>query len=157
MVSIYKIVVAVGVSELTGVLGALFTYPSLSTWYASLQKPSFVPPNWIFFPVWVTLYTLMGIAAYLVWDKGLRARAVRTSLSLFALQLVLNFLWTFIFFGLHSLLYGLVEIVMLWIVIALTMISFSRVSKAAGLLLLPYIVWISIAGTLNYYLWLLNP
>jgi benzodiazapine receptor len=154
---IARLVFAIIVCQLAGVVGSIATYPSIPTWYASLQKPFFTPPNWLFAPVWLTLFTLMGISAYLVWSKGLKNRRVKTALMIFAVQLVLNALWSFLFFGLHYLLYAFIEIVILWIAIAFTILTFYRISRPAGIILLPYIVWVSIAATLNYYVWLLNP
>lgn len=144
------------VCEAAGFLGSLFTAPAIPTWYANLQKPSFNPPNWLFAPVWTTLYALMGIAAYLVWKAGIEKNEVRIALALFAIQLVLNILWSYLFFKLQSPLYALIEIVILWLFILLTMISFLKVSKTAGLLLLPYLLWVSFAAILNFAIFRLN-
>ncbi|MCP8304020.1 MAG: tryptophan-rich sensory protein [archaeon] len=152
-----KLVIAIVLCELAGVVGSVFTYPSIPTWYASLQKPSFNPPNWLFAPVWLILFALMGVSAYLVWSKGLESEGVKAALFIFVVQLVLNVLWSIVFFGLHSIFYSFVIIIVLWIAIALTITAFVRVSKKAGALLLPYILWVSFASVLNYYIWLLNP
>lgn len=141
---------------MAGVIGALFVNPSLP-WYDSLQKPSFAPPNWLFAPIWVTLFTLMGISLYLVWNKGLKTKGVKPALFVFGVQLVINISWNYFFFGLQSPFYGLVVIIVMWVAIVLTILAFSRVSKKAGLLLLPYLIWVSIAAAANYYLWILNP
>ena len=154
---IKKLVFAVVVCQLAGVLGSLFTSPQIPTWYASLQKPIFSPPNWLFAPVWIILFALMGISAYLVWNKGLENREVKISLLIFGIQLALNVLWSFLFFGLRSPFYAFFEIIVLWAAIALTILSFSKISKSAGLLLLPYLLWVSFAMILNYYIWELNP
>lgn len=151
--------------ELAGVIGSIFTLPSIPAWYAGLVKPSFSPPNWLFGPVWVTLYLLMGISAYLVWEKlkennaaknPAGAKAAQLGLLLFAVQLVLNAKWSFLFFGLHSPFLGLVCIVFLWLAIVLTIWQFSKVSRNAALLLLPYLLWVSFASLLNYFIFALN-
>lgn len=154
---ILEAVVAVLICQGAGFIGAVFTTPSIPTWYASLEKPFFNPPNWLFFPVWTTLYTLMGISAFLVWRKGIRDRQVRIALGIFVAQLILNSLWSIVFFGLHALLGGLMVIVVLWIAILLSIITFFRLSKLAGVLLIPYVLWVSFATVLNFSLWQLNP
>ena len=151
-----KLVVAILVCQLAGVVGSIFTTPSIATWYATLQKPFFSPPNWLFAPVWITLFILMGISLYLVWDKGLKDKGVKISISVFAVQLFLNALWSFLFFGLQNPLYGLIEIIILWVAILITIFEFYKVDKKAALLLLPYILWVSIATVLNYYIFVLN-
>ena len=137
---IVRLIVSIVVSQLAGGLGAIFTSPAIPTWYASLNKPAFNPPNWVFFPVWTTLYTLMGIAAFLVWRKGLRESRVRGALTIYAVQLILNLAWTIIFFGLYSLFGAVIAIVFLWIAILANIVAFWRISKAAGALLVPYIL-----------------
>ena len=153
---VLRLVVSIVVCQLAGGLGAIFTTPAIPTWYASLERPGFQPPNWLFFPVWTTLYTLMGIAAFLVWRKGLHERRVRVALGIFAIQLVLNTAWTIIFFGLYSLFGAVIAIVFLWIAILINIVTFWRISKVAGALLIPYILWVSFAGILNYSVWMLN-
>jgi benzodiazapine receptor len=154
---IVRLIVSIVVSQLAGGLGAIFTTPAIPTWYAGLNKPPFNPPNWVFFPVWTTLYTLMGIAAFLVWRKGLQERRVREALTIFAVQLILNLAWTIIFFGLYSLFGAVIAIVFLWIAIVVNIVAFWRIFKAAGALLIPYILWVSFAGILNVSVWMLNP
>ncbi len=154
--NIAKLIIAIVVCQLAGVVGSLFTYPSIPTWYATLEKPVFSPPNWLFAPVWITLFVLMGISAYLIWNKGLENREVKIALSIFGIQLVLNALWSFLFFGLKSPFYAFIEIIILWVAIALTIMKFLKISKKAGLLLLPYIAWVSFAAILNFYIWILN-
>ena len=153
---ILKLAVAIVVCQLAGIIGSIFTSSSVSTWYASLQKPLFNPPNWIFSPVWISLFVLMGISAYLVWEKGIGKKNVKYALSIFALQLVLNVLWSALFFGLRAPFYAFVEIIVLWLAILATIIAFFRISKAAGALLIPYLLWVSFAAVLNFYLWILN-
>ena len=151
-----RILIFVLVCELAGFVGSVFTTPSIPGWYAGLVKPSFNPPNWIFAPVWTILYVLMGIAAYLVYDKGLRRKDVRKALAVFAGQLVLNALWSIIFFGAHEILGAAVVILILWGLIAATIWLFSRISKVAAFLLVPYILWVSFATVLNISLYVLN-
>ncbi len=152
-----KLVTSLIICLFAGFIGSIFASPSIPTWYATLAKPSFNPPDWIFAPVWTTLFVLMGISLYLVWNKGLQDKKVRTSLFVFGVQLVLNVLWSFLFFGLHSPFYAFLEIIILWAAIVLTIVNFSKVSRAAGFLLLPYICWVSFAAILNFSIWRLNP
>ena len=156
MKDIWKLVVAIVVSEATGVIGSVFTAPAIKGWYATLVRPELSPPNWVFAPVWTTLFALMGIAAFLIWRKGLSRREVRVALAIFLGQLVLNTLWSVIFFGLQNPGAALVEIVVLWFAILATMIAFYKVSRPAVWLLLPYILWVSFAVYLNYAIWVLN-
>ena len=141
---------------MAGVIGAIFTTPAIPTWYAALKKPPFTPPGWIFSPVWITLYLLMGVSAFVVWSKGWGDSRVRIALSLFVVQLVLNALWSLMFFGLRSPSAGFINIVVLWIFILLTMLYFFKVSTTAGALLVPYVLWVSFAAVLNFSIWRLN-
>jgi len=150
------VVVFILISEAAGVVGAIFTTDAVATWYPTLTKPAFNPPNWLFGPVWAALYALMGVAAFLVWRHGWSAPGVKVALALFAAQLVLNSLWSIIFFGMHALLPAFIEIIILWLTILATIIAFWRVRLAAGALLLPYILWVSFASVLNFSLWRLN-
>lgn len=148
--------VSVAIALAAGLIGSLFTIPSIPTWYAQLVKPSITPPSWLFGPVWTALYVLMGVAFFLVWKKGFKAANRKVAIGSYALQLVLNVLWSIVFFGLHSPLAGMVVIVLLWLSIAATITAFWRASKAAAWLLLPYLLWVSFAALLNYFLWTLN-
>ncbi len=152
----FKLIIAIVVSELAGIIGSVFTTPSIADWYAGIVKPALNPPAWVSGPVWTTLFALMGIAAFLVWKKGLDRRDVKIALGIFLGQLVLNTLWSIIFFGLHSPGGALVEIVFLWLAILATIIAFAKISKPAAWLLVPYILWVSFAGYLNYSIWTLN-
>lgn len=156
-INIIKLVASIVVSQCAGIVGSAFTTPAIPTWYASLQKPPFTPPNWLFAPAWITLYLLMGIAALLVWRVGLANHRVRTALVLFLVQLALNALWSVVFFGLQSPLYGVIVIIVLWLTILLTMLKFARISAVAAWLLVPYILWVSFASVLNISIWILNP
>lgn len=140
-----------------GFIGSIFTGDSVHNWYTFLLKPSFTPPSWLFAPVWFLLYILMGISAFLIWRKGVRDFQVKEGMIIFIIQLFLNILWSYAFFGLKSPLYGLIVIVPLWTAILLTIINFYRVSKTASFLLIPYIIWISYATALNFSIYLMNP
>lgn len=156
LITISKLITSIVICQLAGVIGSIFTRPAIPTWYATLEKPSFTPPNWVFSPVWITLFLLMGIAAFLVWNKGLSDEQVKIALGVFGVQLILNVLWSVMFFGLRSPLAGLIEISILWIAILLTILYFFKVSNMAGILLIPYILWVSFAAVLNFSIWRLN-
>jgi len=151
-----KLITAVVVSELAGIVGTVFTVSAIPTWYATLAKPALNPPSSIFGPVWTTLYALMGIAAFLVWKKGLVRKDVRKALGVFLFQLVLNAAWSIIFFGLHSPFWALIDITLMWLAIVWTIVLFYKISKPAMWLLVPYILWVSFAAYLNYSIWILN-
>lgn len=148
---IISIVATVGI----GSLGAIFTIAEIPNWYAGLNKPSFNPPNWLFGPVWTSLYTMMGIAFYLIW-KQLATDTRKKAIQIFIIQFVLNFFWSIIFFSLHSIGAALIEIIVMWIFILLTIIQFSKLSKPAAWLLVPYIAWVSFATLLTASIWKLN-
>lgn len=151
-----KVAAAIALCEAAGVVGSFYTAQSIPTWYATLARPELAPPNWVFGPVWTTLFALMGIALYLVWKKGANTRTGKTALTIFAVQLVLNVLWSVIFFGARSPGGALLEIALLWFAIAATIIAFKRISLAAAWLLAPYFLWVSFAMYLNYAIWVLN-
>ena len=144
------------VAELAGIIGAVFTTPAIPTWYATLARPELSPPNWIFGPVWTTLFALMGIAAFLVWQKGIQRKEVKIALGIFIVQLILNTLWSIIFFGMQSPGAAFGEIIILWLAILATIITFAKISRIAAWLLVPYILWVTFAGYLNYFIWILN-
>lgn len=152
----WKLIFFILLCQVAGLIGSLATAPAIPTWYATLNKPAFNPPNWLFAPVWTILYLLMGISAYLVWSKGTKKQKVKTPLLLFGFQLALNIAWSFLFFGWHSLFLALIEIIFLWLVILLTILSFTRISRLAGILLLPYLFWVSFATLLNFFIVKLN-
>jgi len=133
-------------------IGSFATTPEIPTWYAKLKKPSWNPPNWLFGPVWTTLYAAMAVAAWLVWKRA----GWQVALTLFAIQLALNLAWSFIFFRFHNPGWAFAEIVLLWIAIAATAISFAPVSKVAAVLFVPYLVWVTYAAALNFSIWKLN-
>lgn len=152
-----RFVVSVLIPLLVGFLGSITTLASIPTWYATLIKPSWAPPNWLFGPIWTTLYVLMGIALYLVWREGLDRRDVKFAILIFAVQLILNLSWSVVFFGYHALFGSFVLVMLLWLSILANIIAFYVISKPAGYLLVPYIIWVSIASYLNYTIYLLNP
>jgi benzodiazapine receptor len=155
--SVARLVVACVVSLSAGAIGSLsVTDHGFTSWYAAIEKPAFTPPGWVFGPVWTVLYLLMGVAAFLVWQRGLGSRLVRVALAWFLVQLVLNASWTPVFFGLHRIGLALQVIVLLWAAIVVTMYYFFRVSRWAGLLLIPYLLWVSFAAVLNASIWHLN-
>jgi tryptophan-rich sensory protein len=136
-------------------IGGAVTTPKIAGWYATLAKPSWNPPNWIFGPVWSALYLSMAVAAWLVWRQGGLA-GVTMPLALFVVQLVLNVLWSCLFFGLQNPGLAFVEVLLLWVAIAATMVVFWFRSSVAGLLFLPYLAWVSFASVLNFAVWRLN-
>lgn len=156
-VRIIQFIVAIGVSLAAGWIGAIFTAPAIPTWYAGLTMPAFSPPSWVFGPVWTVLYILMGIALYLVWSKGLRHKNVQVATAIFGVQLVLNVLWSFVFFGMQAPFFALIGILFLWTAILMTIVFFDRVSVPAAVLLVPYFLWVSFAAYLNYGIYALNP
>ncbi|MGV8171113.1 MAG: TspO/MBR family protein [Candidatus Woesearchaeota archaeon] len=147
-----KLLGCILLSMAAGLIGMIFTKTGPDSWYAQLIKPSFNPPGWIFGPVWTTLYILMGIAFYLV----LKYKDNRKAKILFISQLILNTLWTIIFFGMHNPLLAFIEIIILWVLILLTIIEFYKKSKIAAYLLIPYILWVSFASILTLAIHLLN-
>lgn len=145
-----KLIISLLLPQLAGLVGSLFTFSAIPTWYATLNKPSFSPPNWIFGPVWTILYILMGISLYLVWSKGKRG------VALFKFHLVINSSWSIVFFGLRSPFLGLIVIVVLWITILALIRIFWKINKLASVLLWPYLAWVSFATVLNFAILILN-
>lgn len=139
-----------------GALGGYATAQSVSVWYPTLNKPSFNPPNWLFAPVWTTLYILIGIAAYLVWIKRDKIVHFPRTIAIYLIQLILNLAWSFIFFYLHEIGFALAEIILLLIFIVINAITFYKVDKWAGYLFIPYILWVSFASFLTYNIFILN-
>ncbi len=148
----FKLIISIAICQMAGVVGSLATMPSIGTWYATLAKPWWTPPNWLFGPVWITLFTLMGISLYLVWFEAGRKK----ELPFFPLQLGLNIMWSYMFFGLHRPDAAFKVIIFLWLAILGNIYVFYKVDKRAGYLLVPYIVWVTIAAALNYSVWMLN-
>ncbi len=146
----------VAICLLAGGLGGWVTAQSVVDWYPTLNKPAWNPPAWVFGPVWTTLYVMMGVAAWLVWKKDTHFSGVRIALILFFLQLALNCLWSFLFFGLRNPALALIDIVLLLVALALTTWAFFSHSRIAGLLMVPYLAWVSFATFLNFTIWQLN-
>lgn len=151
-----KLIIAIVLCQMAGIIGSLFTFQAIPTWYADLAKPSFSPPNWIFGPVWTTLYTLMGISLYLVWNSKTKQNIKKEALSVFYAQLILNSLWSIIFFGLKNLELAFVEILLMWVLIAASIVKFNKINKTASYLLIPYLLWVSFATLLNFAIAWLN-
>ena len=151
-----QLLLCILIAQAAGIVGSLFTAPAIDSWYVDLIKPELAPPNWVFAPVWTILFIWMGIALYIVWSKGVRDYKVKVALGVFSVQLVLNTLWSIIFFGLQSPGLALVEMAFLWVAILATIYTFARVSKVASWLLVPYIAWVSFAFYLNLMIFWLN-
>lgn len=149
-----KLIVSIVICQLAGIMGSFFTSDSVKTWYPTLIKPSFNPPNGVFAPVWTTLFLLMGISLYLIWTS--KSKKKKLPLTFFGIQLGLNILWSILFFGLKMPLFAFIEIIILWTFILLTIISFYKISKASAYLLIPYLLWVSFAVVLNFALFYLN-
>ncbi len=154
--NIIKLILSLIICQLAGVVGAVFTYTGLREWYLTLSKPSFIPPNAVFPLVWTSLFLLMGISLYLTIKDGYKSPKVKTGISLFSVQLLLNITWSFLFFGLRNPFISFIEIFVLWGFIFLTIRQFWKISKNSAYLLIPYIAWVSFAIILNYFMWILN-
>ena len=157
MKPIYKFIIAVLIPLAVGSLAGYFTASSVTGWYTTLVKPSFNPPNWLFAPVWTSLYIMMGIAFYLIWKKEANDVVKSTAVTLYIVQLALNFLWSFVFFYAQQPGWALVNIILMWIFIFLTILWFGKISSLSAWLLVPYICWVSFATVLNFAIWKLNP
>jgi tryptophan-rich sensory protein len=151
-----KLLLAVAVPLAIGGLSGFATARGVDTWYPTLAKPSFNPPAWVFGPTWTVLYILMGVALFLVWRQGLDTPGVKLALTLFAVQLALNGLWSILFFGMQSPAWAFAEILLLWLAIVATLWAFWRLMPVAGWLLVPYLAWVSFAAVLNGSIWILN-
>lgn len=149
----FKLIIALVVCQAAGIIGSLFTAPAIADWYADLSKPALNPPSWVFAPVWTVLFVLMGLAAFLIWKRGLDQKEVKLALGIFIAQLALNTLWSIIFFGLKNPGLAFIEIIILWLAILITIIVFGKISKAAAWLLVPYLLWVSFAVYLNFAIW----
>ena len=156
MNKIVLLALSVLVPLVAGFVGSAFTLQSLPTWYAGLVKPPFNPPNWLFGPVWTTLYIAMGVSLFLVVTTEKKSKNINHALSLFFTQLVFNALWSILFFGMKNPELAFTEIVFLWSLIYLTITNFLRINKTAGLLLIPYLTWVSFATILNLSIAILN-
>jgi len=156
MSNILKLIVSISIPLLIGFTSGFFTITGAGSWYQTIQKPSWNPPGWVFGPVWTTLYVMMGIALFLIWKSSANKDVKQTAILLFSIQLILNFFWSFIFFNQQQPGWALVEIIVLWSAILITIFSFSKINNTASWLLVPYISWVSFATILNYTIWKLN-
>lgn len=157
MNKITRIAIAIIVCLAVGYSSSTVTKIGVETWYPTIMKPAFNPPNWVFMPVWTLLFILMGIAAGLVWDKIKEQNAeVKKALGFFLIQLALNAIWSYLFFGLKNPMLALIEIALLWLMIYETYLKFIKINKIAGYLLIPYLAWVSFAAILNASIWWLN-
>jgi tryptophan-rich sensory protein len=151
-----KIVICVLLCLAVGGLSGYATSSEIKDWYLLLQKPSWNPPNYLFGPVWTTLYAMMGVSMALVWDMPVANTQKQTAMLVFGLQLFLNFMWSFVFFKWHQMGWALVEILLLWCAILFTILLFYKIHKIAAFLLVPYLCWVSFATFLNLTIWKLN-
>ena len=152
-----KIAVWVVICLVVGYVSSMYTRSSITTWYPTLEKPFFNPPNWIFAPVWTLLYILMGVSAGLIWDKiASQKELVKKGLLLFSIQLILNAFWSILFFGWNNILLSLIEIILLFLFIFETYLTFKKLDKTASLLLLPYMAWVLFASILTASIYFLN-
>ncbi|WP_291116601.1 TspO/MBR family protein [Flavobacterium sp. UBA6135] len=152
-----KIIIAVVVCLSVGYASGMATQSSIQTWYPTLTKPFFNPPNWIFAPVWTVLYIMMGISAGLIWSKKSQSPdLVKNALLLFSIQLILNAIWSFLFFGLNNTLLALIEILLLGLLILETIKKFKPIDALAAKLMIPYLLWVVFATILNGSIWWLN-
>jgi benzodiazapine receptor len=154
--TIVKLVICIIACFAAAGFGSIFTSKAIPDWYRGLKKPPYTPPNWVFGPVWTVLYILMAVSVFLVWQKGLAAPGVTTAFTLFWIQLAANAIWSYVFFARRSVIGGIINIIILWLLILATVITSFPVSTIAGILLLPYILWVSIAMYLNIGIWVLN-
>lgn len=143
-------------AQVVGGIGAISTTSKIPTWYAELIKPAFNPPNWVFGPVWTILFLLMGIASFLIWQSDASIHEKRDAFAAYGMQLLLNVLWSVIFFGLQSPGVAFGEIIALWLAIAVTIKEFSKIYRPAAWLMAPYLAWVSFAAFLNFSIWILN-
>ncbi len=154
--SIIKLFSAVLICLGAGFVGSFFTTPEIATWYQTINKPTWNPPSWLFGPVWTTLFILMGIALFLIWQKASHSKSAHRAVVFFLVHLLFNIFWSVAFFNLHSPFYAFIAIIVLWLMIFTLMLWFFRLDKKSGALLIPYLLWVSFAGYLNYTIWQLN-
>jgi len=151
-----RLIVCLALPQLAGLVGSVFTTSAIPTWYADLVKPSFSPPNWIFGPAWVLLYILMGISVYLIWQRIEENKKARRMMWLFWIHLFFNAIWSIIFFGLQNPGLAFINIIIIWLFIIALIIKFWKINRWATYLLIPYLLWVSFASVLNYFIWYLN-
>ncbi|MBL7155079.1 MAG: tryptophan-rich sensory protein [Candidatus Portnoybacteria bacterium] len=151
-----RLIISLALPQLAGLVGSVFTSSAIPTWYAGLQKPSFSPPNWLFGPVWILLYILMGISVYLIWQRVEENKKAKGALWLFWIHLFFNAIWSVIFFGLHNPGLAFINIIIIWLLIIALMVKSWPINKWSAYLLIPYFIWVSFASVLNYFIWYLN-
>ena len=156
MSNIVKLIVSIVICQLAGITGIFFTGNSMLAWYSGLNKPSFNPPNWVFGSVWIVLYLLMGISLFMVWKEGLKNKEIKSAFIIFIVSLIFNAAWPVIFFGGQSVIGGLIVDIVLWLLMLITILKFIKISRTAGILLLPYLLWVSFATVLNFFIYKLN-
>jgi len=150
-----KFFISILLTLVIGFAGSFFTSSSVNDWYTTLNKPIFNPPNWLFGPVWTLLFILIGLSFYFVWIENF-GKQKKIAIGIYSFQLILNLLWSFLFFGLKKPFLALIEIFFLWMVIITNLIMFYKISKKAGLLLIPYLLWVTFAAILNLFIFVLN-
>ena len=155
MNKVWVLLICVLIPLAVGWISSLFTMNSVNTWYKTIHKPAFNPPDWVFGPVWTILFILMGVALYLVWTHP-ESVSWKWGIVIFGVQLFLNFLWTTLFFGIHSPLLAMIDIVLLWLAILVNIILFWQINPLSAYLLIPYILWVSFASVLNLFIVILN-
>ncbi|MDP2630119.1 MAG: TspO/MBR family protein [Candidatus Uhrbacteria bacterium] len=151
-----KLAISILIPNAVGFASSFAVTGALTTWYPALIKPWFTPPGWLFAPVWVVLYTLMGIAVFFIWREDVQKRLAFYGLAVFDIQLVLNGAWSILFFGYHAPTLALVDIILLWVGIIVTIVLFWKIKRTAAILLVPYLIWVSFATVLNWSIVLLN-
>jgi len=156
MNNLIKFIISIIICQSAGIFGSLFSFEAVPVWYSSLTKPDFAPPNWIFAPTWIILYFLMGMSLYLVWKNKIKSKDRKFFFIMFGIQLLLNTIWSFFFFGLKSPLLGLIDILFLDIFVIITMIYSRSILKLATIFLIPYLAWIIFATIINYKIVILN-
>lgn len=153
--NVLKLIVSIVLPLSIGAIAGIFTSEAIPGWYATLNRPSFNPPNWLFGPVWTTLYLLMGVSLYLIWKQE-KSKERNLAMLVFIVQLVLNFAWSFIFFYFNKISFAFAEIILLWLSILLMIIRFYRIKPIAAYINIPYLLWVSFAAILNLSFYLLN-
>jgi translocator protein len=156
MNNIFKLILSVIIPVAVGATSGFFTVTGVNSWYQTINIPSWNPPSRIFGPVWTILYVMMGIALFFVWKADIQGEFKKKAITFFAVQLLLNFFWSIIFFDQHQIGWALAEMIVLWIFILFTIFAFARINTAAAWLLVPYISWVSFAAILNYTIWKIN-
>ncbi|NLE65531.1 MAG: tryptophan-rich sensory protein [Elusimicrobia bacterium] len=152
----FKLVIALALPQAAGAVGGLFSAANVRTWYPTILKPSFTPPGWVFGPVWAMLYVMMGLALFLVWTSGEKGENVTPAVGIFGAHLFVNALWSVLFFGLKSPFWAFLDLIVLWFLVTALAVVFFRIRRLAGALLVPYWLWVSFAGVLNYVVLRMN-